>query len=349
MQGRSLLEEGPGSENGQRRTLRGGNAMSDLEESGRAREAGQARGTGGRSIAGAVLMAGGAVMVVMGYLDPVPGKYVVLSGSGLIAFSAWLLQAPGRRLAYAAFALSAASIAAVAILWEVLNGLRGWWQLLLLPYLIGWLMDLAAVAYMLFRKERMVALVVWSFIAFLSVSLNFAGETSTTARRMIYGFNGSFESAPGGQPVNWYIRAGGGAASMDTGAAVDGQQSLKFEMNGSSHVNLFQTLRPAKAGQTYRVSFWLRNQGCAIHLTLRNEGNHDFIEPTEAELKDLAAHPPLDADIGAQGTPAAEWRKFEYLYTVPESDGTLRFEMNADGPGAFWIDDVRLDEIQAGA
>jgi hypothetical protein len=157
------------------------------------------------------------------------------------------------------------------------------------------------------------------------------------------GFNGSFELVKSGLPVNWYIhyppiKNGDAELSLDTIDAVEGNQSLKLsvhrvdDVGGWRAAGLFQ-LRPAKAKSLYKVSFWLKNQGCEISLLINSE------KPKKA--------PPANRRLlGEEETGINRWRQFEYLYTVPETYDNIRFELNIVQPGTLWIDDVRIEEVQ---
>ena len=156
------------------------------------------------------------------------------------------------------------------------------------------------------------------------------------------GFNGSFEIVESGLPVNWYfsyppIKNGDVEISLDTMDVVEGGQSLKFIVHrvdsrpGWRRPGLFQ-VRPAKAKRSYKVSFWLKNQGCKFALTLNSE------KPKEA--------PPANRRIlGEEETGANTWRRFEYVYTVPETYYNIRFDLGVFQPGTFWIDNVKIEEV----
>ena len=156
------------------------------------------------------------------------------------------------------------------------------------------------------------------------------------------GFNGSFEIARSGLPVNWYfyyspIKNGGVEISLDTSDAIEGNQSLKLVSRRVERVwkpGFFQVL-PAKSESSYRVSFWLKSQGCSVSLMLNSE------KPKEAP-------PAIRRALNDEEIGAGTWRKFEYIYTVPESYENIRFELNIIQPGTLWIDDVRIEEVRNG-
>ncbi len=170
------------------------------------------------------------------------------------------------------------------------------------------------------------------------------------------GFNGGFEIVNAGLPVNWYlpegIKQGEVEISLDPEDAVEGKQSLKLLVHRADpagiwpSARLFQVFQPAKANHSYKVSFWLKNQGCDVRLIIRNEGKDPVFGPSEAVKKDLAGHPPIEKTLGEEETGTNTWRQFEFIYAVPETDGSIRFEMNIMQPGTLWLDDVRIEEVR---
>jgi hypothetical protein len=157
------------------------------------------------------------------------------------------------------------------------------------------------------------------------------------------GFNGSFEFTKFGVPANWYIYspstipAGDYDLLIDTEAKIDGSQSLKFDVrqcssDGGWHSpGIFKTI-PARTGSRFKVSFWLKNNGCEFNVSIGSErpgsnGRH--------ERHKLHSSDSIEA-----------WQQFMYDYTVPEGFENIRFELNILQPGVFWIDDVRIEEIR---
>lgn len=169
------------------------------------------------------------------------------------------------------------------------------------------------------------------------------------------GSNGSFEIVRDGLPANWVIgryalRDGDAEFSIDTTDAVDGKQSLKFVVHrvdgGPRQVPwLFQT-GAAVPGATYAVSFWLKSTACVVNVEIRNEGKDRLFGLSDAEKKDYAAHPPVKRVIGGGDTDPERWRQFRYVYTTPETDGSLRFELRIMRPCTLWVDDVRVETVE---
>ncbi|MEM7164985.1 MAG: hypothetical protein AAF581_05935 [Planctomycetota bacterium] len=156
------------------------------------------------------------------------------------------------------------------------------------------------------------------------------------------GFNGSYEVAEAGLPVNWNLHApplqsGSYKVSLDATHRVDGAQSLKLtamrvDAGGGWRTPGFFQLRPAAENQRYKVSFHLRNEGASASLLITSEKPKVMPKPLRVQLT------PAETGTG-------EWRLFEYTYTVPASYDNLRFELTMTQPGTVWIDDVRVEEI----
>ena len=94
-----------------------------------------------------ILVVVGLVAMLVGAIDPLEGSLLILPGTGLLAFGAWLGPSEHRRLLYWAFAAVAVGVGA---LWglSAVGGFGGssgrsmWWAILLLPYPVGWVMAL---------------------------------------------------------------------------------------------------------------------------------------------------------------------------------------------------------------
>lgn len=80
------------------------------------------------------------------------------------------------------------------------------------------------------------------------------------------------------------------------------------------------------------MSFWLKNIGCEVRLRIRSE-------------KPKVAPPGILEVLGERELGTNEWRRFEYVYTVPETYCNIRFEVNILQPGTLWIDDVRIEDV----
>ncbi len=170
------------------------------------------------------------------------------------------------------------------------------------------------------------------------------------------GYNGDFEIVQSGMPVNWNlsrypIKADEMKVTIDTENSISGNQSLKIIVNEFDSKNrwkpfLFQT-REANEGKLYEISFWLRNENSKVLVEIGYEGKYYmFGGPSETEIQDYAAHPRIAKILGEGETGKSEWRHFRYRYTVPEIDGSIRFELKFLQVGTLWIDDVRIGKIE---
>jgi hypothetical protein len=91
----------------------------------------------------------GGVGLVVGSLDPLEGSALILPGSALLALGSYLGREDRRILAYRtwSFILVALGVGALFGL-SAIGGVGGssghsaWWALLILPYLVGWSLDI---------------------------------------------------------------------------------------------------------------------------------------------------------------------------------------------------------------
>ena len=110
-----------------------------------------------------------------------------------------------------------------------------------------------------------------------SVLLSGCDEFSESRQDKTAGINGSFEVVESGLPVNWSvytpksIPTGDFDLIIDTIEYKDGKQSLKFlvrecsSRGGWLSPGLFQEYK-ATPGETYRVSFWVKNDGAEFRV-----------------------------------------------------------------------------------
>lgn len=91
----------------------------------------------------------GGVSLVVGSFDPMEGSALILPGSALLALGSYLGREDRRIVAYRtwSFILVALGVGALFGL-SAIGGVGGnsgrsiWWTLLILPYLVGWSIDL---------------------------------------------------------------------------------------------------------------------------------------------------------------------------------------------------------------
>ena len=198
----------------------------------------------------------------------------------------------------------------------------------------------------------------WSVALLAILSSSSCVVPGTGPHNRNVGYNGDFEIVESDLPVNWWIsrypmEKGDAEALVDTTDAVSGTRSLKIVVHRYVETDqwkpfLFQ-VREADVGETYAVSFWLKNQGCKVLLEIGYEGKyHMFGGPSEAEKQDYATHPRIREVLDIAETGDNEWRQFHYRYTVPETDGSIRFELKFLQTGTLWIDDVQIERIEVG-
>jgi hypothetical protein len=140
--------------------------------------------------------------------------------------------------------------------------------------------------------------------------------------------NGSFEVTESGLPVNWLlytpktVPTGDFDLVIDTTEYKEGSQSLKFVVRECSRAGGrlspgFAQEYEAAPGDTYRVSFWVKNDGSEFVVRIRG------VSAMEGD----------DVTIVKSQEAIDTWQAFEYDYTIPEKMNALRFEMNILQPG----------------
>jgi hypothetical protein len=151
------------------------------------------------------------------------------------------------------------------------------------------------------------------------------------------GFNGNFEITRENLPVNWIlytpqtVPSGDFDIKMDNKEFKDGVQSLHFVVRtcastGGWHSPGLSKELSAKPGDTYKISFWLKNNGS--EFVVKTGAVSEFDEKTEIIFKSKEQ---ID-----------NWKKFEYICIIPKKMKALRFEVNVLQPGDFWIDNVNI-------
>ena len=156
------------------------------------------------------------------------------------------------------------------------------------------------------------------------------------------GMNGGFEVVQEGLPVNWLvytpntIPTGEYDLIIDTTRYKDGKQSLHFRVRecspngGWSSPGLCQEYY-AIPGETYKFSCWILNNGCDFFLQIGGvsafDGKYDTI---------IKSNEKIDT-----------WQHFAYQYQMPAEDkfNRIRFELNVLSPGRFWIDNIRIEDM----
>lgn len=154
------------------------------------------------------------------------------------------------------------------------------------------------------------------------------------------GFNGGFEVARDGLPVNWIVYTPRTIPTGDYDLIIDaenfkeGRQSLRFDVRDSSPEGGnrspgISNEQPATPGRSYRIGFWVRNDGAEFRARVgavtATEGQYDVIVQSADTI--------------------SAWRYYEHELTLPAEADRIRFEVNVLRPGVFWIDDVSISEI----
>jgi hypothetical protein len=153
------------------------------------------------------------------------------------------------------------------------------------------------------------------------------------------GDNLSFEINEEGLPANWIMYKPpycNHNISLDTLRPKEGKQSLRFDISPCTeqhHVNFTgftnEFMELTKGGGTYRVSFWLRNEGAQVRAKLNG-----------VRAKGEGALP----IIIEENSRLPEWKQFQTEVTIAP-DMWLRFELQVRGEGSCWIDDVKIEKI----
>ena len=189
----------------------------------------------------------------------------------------------------------------------------------------------------LFKRTRCISLTLsLIFIIILSGCVKFSEYIIDKSA----GMNGSFEYTKSGLPVNGLlytsktVETGDFDIIFDTTEFKDGNQSLKFLVRKCSAVGGWKSPGfcnedDADPGETYKVSFWVKNKGCEFFVRVGGvsafKGEYETVVRSNETIDD--------------------WRQFIYDYTIPQKMNRIRFEMNIFHPGSFWIDDVRIKII----
>ena len=106
-----------------------------------------------KNLSARILSGFGVVAMIVGAVDPLEGSVVILAGSGLVVLGPWLGHQQRRLCVYRTclFGMIAVGVIALFVL-SAVGGIGGktghsmWWGLLLLPYPIGWILDMASLA-----------------------------------------------------------------------------------------------------------------------------------------------------------------------------------------------------------
>ena len=140
--------------------------------------------------------------------------------------------------------------------------------------------------------------------------------------------------------MNWLLYTPNTVPTGDFDLIIDqtesqaGRQSLKFSVRacaatGGWHSPGLCKQYPAHPGETYRVSFWIKNEGCRFSVRVGGvspfEGDYETIVESSDSLE--------------------AWTRFEHQYEMPTGKkfNEIRFEMSVVQPGNIWLDDVKIE------
>jgi hypothetical protein len=180
----------------------------------------------------------------------------------------------------------------------------------------------------------------FTIISFMTALTACSMQMSESVYDKNAGFNGSFEQVKDGLPVNWLFYteqttgSGSFTISTDQHEVKDGKQSLRFSIvkcsdKGGRYSPGLSKEIPVNAGEHYKISFWVKNEGTDFYAKV------NAINATEqAEGKTFHSN---DND--------KEWQLYECDYTIPVSMNKLRIEMNMMKPGTCWVDDIKMEKM----
>lgn len=155
------------------------------------------------------------------------------------------------------------------------------------------------------------------------------------------GMNGGFEQTRSGLPVNWLVYSpstiptGDYELLFDTDDFKEGRQSLRFLVHecsatgGRESPGIAQQY-PAIPGESYLVSFWIKNEGC------------EYVVIAGGVSADTAQYSTIDSSEGTTDS----WKLVEQLVTIPQQYAEIRFELSVRSPGSLWIDDVKIEHVE---
>jgi hypothetical protein len=174
------------------------------------------------------------------------------------------------------------------------------------------------------------------FIGLMSCST----QMSESKLNPTLGNNGNFEIVEENLPVNWLIYTKNTVKTGDFNFTFDhtnfksGKQSLRFDVKNCSseggwHSPGIAQEIPAKSGEEFSISFWVKNTGSDFSFNVAGvstfgRGETTIIKPTNK---------------------TGEWILYKTTYKMPEEMTKLRLEFNVLQAGTVWIDDVVVERI----
>lgn len=133
---------------------------------------------------------------------------------------------------------------------------------------------------------------------------------------------------------SWY----GGETEIDGQVRHSGQASLKLynltASEGAMASQNYEITDDFRPGRTYRLSVWMRSS--------------QIVNPGAVVLKALAPGMKL-LQTWEMRCPADQpkWSRGEVVFSMPEGTTLLRVMLTLKGPGAVWLDDLKIEELLA--
>jgi hypothetical protein len=154
------------------------------------------------------------------------------------------------------------------------------------------------------------------------------------------GLNGGFETVKDGLPVNWLTytanttKDGDFDIVFDTDNPKEGDQALRFDIRTCSDIGGwaspgFTREIDVETGKTYRLSMWIKNDGCTFNVSAGG------VSAMEGDMETVL-----------ESSDSGDWQLIEYTHTSPEEFDRLRFQVSITSPGTFWVDDVKVEELK---
>ena len=179
-----------------------------------------------------------------------------------------------------------------------------------------------------------------SLIIIPIIILTACGKMSTMIKGDDNKMNGGFEIVKQNLPVNWTfyspetVPSGDFKIIIDTTEFKEGKQSLKFLIReldtlGGWHSPGFIQGFNAVGGETYKVSFWLMNQGSSLKISTVSG---EYLKPKLGKRDTTIS---INFDI-------PDWKYFEYYFKIPPEVGMISLEVNILKPGSVWFDDIQI-------
>ncbi len=152
--------------------------------------------------------------------------------------------------------------------------------------------------------------------------------------------NGSFESLAG-----WSIEGSKNNVQLDTKVFQDGISSLRLDGGapspGKPEAHVIQSIQlSGYAGKRVRVIAYVKAENVSKWATI-------YASLDDRVAKDASRRLAHD-DLYTRPVPAnCNWTQYDIVMDVPQGNTVLTFGAFIDGPGTLWVDEVRLEEVDA--